>query len=154
MAYYLTVTPPLASEKVQKAFFDILCRSSVTEAFYFTRKRDESLRRAYLEQLIEFVHKTSPGQMRSQRAMELISLPLDSTEEEWFEEALLRGRAKTLHGAKDTAMMRRFATGKLDTLSTELESLGGKKIDGLNWDALRQSVKNTHTSVPSAGGQP
>lgn len=85
--------------------------------------------------------------------MELISLPLDSMEEEWFEEALLRGRAKTLHGAKDTAMMRRFAIGKLDALSTELESLGGKKIDGLNWDALRQSVKNTHTSVPSAGGQ-
>ncbi|KAF4294444.1 hypothetical protein KXX33_005906 [Aspergillus fumigatus] len=139
MAYYLTVTPPLASEKVQKAFFEILCRSSITEAFYFTRKRDESLRRAYLEQLIEFVLKTSPGQMRSQRAMELISLPLDNTEEEWFEEALLRGCAKTLHGAKDTAMMRRFATGKLDALSPELESLGGKKIDGLDWDALRQS---------------
>ncbi|KAF4269059.1 hypothetical protein KXV95_006101 [Aspergillus fumigatus] len=139
MAYYLTVTPPLASEKVQKAFFEILCRSSITEAFYFTRKRDESLRRAYLEQLIEFVLKTSPGQMRSQRAMELISLPLDNTEEEWFEEALLRGCAKTLHGAKDTAMMRRFATGKLDALSPESESLGGKKIDGLDWDALRQS---------------
>ncbi|KAH1730909.1 hypothetical protein KXX25_006780 [Aspergillus fumigatus] len=139
MAYYLTVTPPLASKKVQKAFFEILCRSSITEAFYFTRKRDESLRRAYLEQLIEFVLKTSPGQMRSQRAMELISLPLDNTEEEWFEEALLRGCAKTLHGAKDTAMMRRFATGKLDALSPESESLGGKKIDGLDWDALRQS---------------
>ncbi|KAH1613421.1 hypothetical protein KXW65_006380 [Aspergillus fumigatus] len=154
MAYYLTVTPPLASEKVQKAFFEILCRSSITEAFYFTRKRDESLRRAYLEQLIEFVLKTSPGQMRSQRAMELISLPLDNTEEEWFEEALLRGCAKTLHGAKDTAMMRRFATGKLDALPPELESLGGKKIDGLDWDALRQSVRTAHTSVPTASGQP
>ncbi|EAW11567.1 ELYS family protein [Aspergillus clavatus NRRL 1] len=153
MAYYLTVTPPLAAPKVQKAYFEILCRSSITEAFYFTRKRDDGLRRAYLEQLIVFVHTTSPGQMRSQRAMELIGLPFDHKEEEWFEEALLRGSAKTLHGAKDTAMMRRFATGKMDGLSAELESVGGKKIDGLNWDALRQSTKHSNIVYPSTDGQ-
>ena len=144
MAYYFTVSPPLMSEKVQRAFFATLCRSSITEAFYFSRKHDESLRRSYLEQLIEFVHKTSAGQVRSKRAIELIGLPLDDKEEQWFEEALLRGNAKALHGAKDSVMMRRLATGKLSGLSAELESLGGKKVDGLNWDVLKQSMSHTH----------
>ena len=140
MAYYFTVSPPLASEKVQRAFFNTLCRSSVSEAFYFTRKHDEQRRRGYLEQLLIFVHKTSPGQMRSKRAMELINLPLDANEQEWLEEILLKGNARTLPGARDTVMMRRLATRKLDDLSTELESLGGKKIDGLNWDDIKQRM--------------
>lgn len=153
MAYYFTVSPPLASEKVQRAFFATLCRASVTEAFYFTRKHDESLRRNYLEQLIEFVHKTSAGQARSKRAMELIGLPLDEREEQWFEEALLRGNAKTLPGAKDSVMMRRLATGKLNDLSADLQSLGGKKVDGLNWNVLRQSMPHTHISYSSGAGR-
>ncbi|KAI9368549.1 nuclear pore complex assembly-domain-containing protein [Aspergillus egyptiacus] len=143
MAYYLTVTPPLASEKAQRAFMETLCRASITEAFYFTRKHHGDLRHAYLTQIIEFVHRTDPGQIRSQRAMELINLPFDDQEEEWFENALLRGNAKTLHGAKDTVMMRRLATGKISGLSAELQSLGGKKIDGLNWDTLKQSMEPT-----------
>jgi hypothetical protein len=73
--------------------------------------------------------------------MELIGLPFDDQEEEWFEDALLRGSAKTLHCAKDTVMARRLATGKVAGLSAELESLDGKKIDGLNWNLLKQSMK-------------
>lgn len=152
MAYYLTVSPPLASEKVQRAFFKTLCRSSITEAFYFTRKNDDTLRRSYLTQLIEFVHTTDAGQLRSSRALELIGLPFDDQEEEWFEDALLHGSAKGLHGSKDTVMMRRLASGKLSGLAQELESLGGEKIDGLNWDVLRQIVTHTQTSH-SSGGQ-
>ncbi|PYH97036.1 hypothetical protein BO71DRAFT_347790 [Aspergillus ellipticus CBS 707.79] len=152
MAYYLTVAPPLASDKVQRAFFKTLCRASITEAFYFTRKYDETLRQNYLTQLIEFVHTTDPGQVRSTRAMELIGLPFDDQEEEWFEDALLHGSAKGLHGSKDTVMMRRLASGKSSGLSTELESLGGTKIDGLNWDVLRQSMTPTQR-LHSGSGQ-
>lgn len=79
--------------------------------------------------------------------MELIGLPFDDQEEEWFENALLRGNAKTLHGAKDTVMMRRLASGKTAGLSAELESLGGKKIDGLNWDMLKQSMEPAQAST-------
>lgn len=152
IAYFLTAAPPLATEKVQRAFFDTLCRSNVTEAFYFTRKHDEVLRRGYFEQLVGFVLKTAPGQMRSKRAMELIGLPLGDDEEEWFEEALLHGNASTLPGAKDTVMMRRLATGRLSGLSAELESLVGKNVDGLNWDSLRESMRHTQTIYPSSGG--
>ncbi|KNG80835.1 hypothetical protein ANOM_011217 [Aspergillus nomiae NRRL 13137] len=152
MAYYLTVSPPLASTKVQKAFFRTLCRSSITEAFYFTRNYDDSLRQNYLAQLIEFVHSTEAGETRSKRAMELIGLPFDDQEEGWFEDSLLRGNAKGLHGAKDTVMMRRLATGKLENLSADLESLGGKKVDGLNWDILRQErCKFEHPGQSSLG---
>jgi hypothetical protein len=147
IAYYHTACPPLASEKVQRSFFETLCRASVTEAFYFTRKYDETRRCKYLELLIHFVLNTSAGQTRSNRAMELIGLPFDNKEEEWFEESLLRGRGRNWHGAKDTVMMRRLATGKISNLSTELESLGGKKVDGLNWDVLKQSMKHTQGSM-------
>lgn len=77
--------------------------------------------------------------------MELIGLPFDDQEEGWFEDCLLRGNAKGLHGAKDTVMMRRLATGKLENLSADLESLGGKKVDGLNWDILRQGIQPSQT---------
>lgn len=147
MAYYLTVNPPLTSEKAQKAFMGTMCRASITEAFYFTRKHHDALRQTYLHQLIEFVHGTDAGQLRSRRAMELIDLPFDDQEEEWFEDALLRGRAKTLPGAKDTVMMRRLATGRTADMSVELESLGGKKVDGLNWDLLKQSIGPLQTSA-------
>lgn len=148
IAYYLTAAPPLATEKVQRAFFEVMCRSNVTEAFYFTRKYDEFHRRSFFEQLIEFVHKSGAGQTRSKRAMELVGLPLDEDEECWFEEGLLQGNASSLPGAKDTVMMRRLAIGQMDGLGAELESLGGKKVDGLNWDDLRESMRHTQTIYP------
>ncbi|KAL2014357.1 hypothetical protein VTN00DRAFT_1882 [Thermoascus crustaceus] len=151
LSYYHTVSPPLASEKVQQAFFEVLCRASITEAFYFARKNDDSNRRKYLEQLVLFVHKTGAGQDRGNRAMELVNLPLDEQEEEWFENCLLHGAAKTLHGAKDTVLMRRLATGKLSDLSAEVESLGGKKVDGLNWDDLKE-IMSKHTQLMTAPG--
>ncbi|KAJ5623199.1 hypothetical protein N7490_011804 [Penicillium lividum] len=146
IAYYLSAAPPLATEKVQRSFYETLCRSNVTEAFYFSRKYDESQRQNYFVQLVEFIHKTPAGQTRSKRAMELVGLPLDEDEEDWLEEALLRGSASTFPGAKDTLMMRRLATGRVDGLSAELEALGGKKVDGLNWDDLRQSMRYTRPS--------
>ncbi|KOS41427.1 hypothetical protein ACN38_g7691 [Penicillium nordicum] len=142
IAYYLTAAPPLASAKIRKAFFDTLARSNVTEAFYFTRKYDDTLRQSFFEQLVEFVHRATPGQTRSRRAMELVGLPLDEDEELWFERVLLQGNASTLPGAKDTVMMRRLATGRTGALNPELESLGGKKVDGLNWDDLRGSIRH------------
>ena len=81
--------------------------------------------------------------------MELIGLPFDAEEEEWFQEVLLEGSAKSIQGAKDTVMMRCLATRKLDNLGPELESLGGKKVDGLNWDDLKQRTKGVQASSPS-----
>lgn len=135
---------------MQRAFFETLCRSNVTEAFYFSRKYDDSHRQKFFSQLIEFIHKTAAGQKRSRQAIELVGLPFDENEEGWFMETLLHGSSSTLPGAKDTLMMRQLATGQLDGMAGELEALGGKKVDGLNWDDLRQSMRHMHTgaSVP------
>ncbi|KAJ5161054.1 hypothetical protein N7492_006446 [Penicillium capsulatum] len=139
ISYYLTAAPPLATEKVQRSFFATLCRSSLTEALFFARKYDEAQRRSFFVQLVEFVHQTEAGQLRSKRAMELVGLPLDEDEEGWFEKSLLHGSASALSGSKDTLMMRRLATGQVEGLAAELESLGGKKVDGLNWHDLLRS---------------
>ena len=76
--------------------------------------------------------------MRGQRAIELLNLPLDEEEESWFEDYLLSGKVATLSGAKDTVLMRRLATGNTRDLPSKVRSLGGPKIDGINWDDLRQ----------------
>lgn len=123
----------------------------MTEAFYFTRKHDEAQRHSYFVQLIEFVHKIAAGQTRSKRAIELVGLPLDEDEEAWFEATLLDGSASNFPGAKDTLMMRHLVIGRMEGLSGELEALGGKKIDGLNWDDLRESMRYTQPAYQSKG---
>lgn len=148
MAYYLTVSPPLASAEVRQAYFSVLASTSVTESFYFARNQDQELHRELFEQLIRNIHSSSPSQSRGNRAMELISLPFSEEEDTWFEDALLRGNAKHLNGAKDTVLMRRVATGKLQDLSDDLNVLGGRKLDGLNWDDLKQSL---HKSLGPSG---
>lgn len=137
IAYYLTVSPPLVSEKVQQSYFETLCRASITEAFYFSRKYDEERRRRHLEQLILYVHKTPAGDLRSQRALELLNLPFDEDEGQWLENYLLHGKAAALAGARDTLLMRRLATGDMRDLPPNIKSLGGPKFDGVNWDDLR-----------------
>lgn len=139
VAYYLTVSPPLESEKVQQSYFETLCRSSITESFYFARKHDDERRRRFLEQLILFAHKTPAGNSRGERAIELINLPFDESEEVWFEDYLLNGKVAALPGAQDTVLMRRLATGKTRDLPASVKSLGGRKIDGINWDDLRET---------------
>jgi Nuclear pore complex assembly len=151
MAYYLTVSPPLASENTRRAFFETLCRASITEAFYFCRQHDDEGHRYYLQHLISFVLSTDAGATRKDRAMELVNLPLNDQEEEWFEDHLLQGTAKVLPGAKDTVLMRRFAIGTLQNLSAEFEWLGGRKLDGIDWDGLRQSISRDAPPMPALG---
>ncbi|KAK2759851.1 hypothetical protein FQN54_002585 [Arachnomyces sp. PD_36] len=143
MAYYLTVSPPLASPEVRQAYFALLCSTSVTEAFYFARNQDEKLHRELFEQLIHHVHSASPGEPRRNNAMELINLPFSEQEDTWFEDALLRGSSKNLNGARDTVLMRRVATGNLRDLDGDFDVLAGRKVDGLNWDDLKQSLNKS-----------
>ncbi|EFE30606.1 uncharacterized protein ARB_02528 [Trichophyton benhamiae CBS 112371] len=145
IAYYVTVQPPLASQKALNAYFGSLCRTGVPEAFYFLRQQPEESSSSLLEQLITFVLSTKAGELRAKRAMDLINLPFSETEEECFNDLLLRGNAKNLHGARDTVMMRRVATGRVENLDSELESLGGRRLEGLNWDDLKRNLKSTNS---------
>ena len=77
--------------------------------------------------------------------MELIHLPLDEEEEQWFEEFLNEGKGTTLYGAKDTLMMRKIAKGQVREAVDLGSKLSGRKIDGLNWDALREGLRKGAT---------
>ncbi|OJD23919.1 hypothetical protein ACJ73_04728 [Blastomyces percursus] len=154
-AYYLTVSPPLATPKALNAYFALLCRTHITESFYFARKTPSpSSHRDLLEQLIIFVLSTTKlGETRAKRAMELINLPFSAEEERWFEDCLLTGKARHLPGAKDTVMMRRVATGRLQDLNAGgLEALGGRKIEGLNWDDLKKNLRASSSALGSSAG--
>ncbi|KAK2747307.1 hypothetical protein FQN57_002205 [Myotisia sp. PD_48] len=141
IAYYVTVNPPLASSKYLNAYFGVVCRKGIVEAFNFTRKQQKSTSLQLLEQLITFVLSTNLGETRANRALALVNLPFNDVEEGHFEDVLLRGSAKNLLGAKDTVMMRRIATSRLENLDAELEALSGRKIEGFNWDDLRRNLR-------------
>lgn len=140
MSYYLTVSPPLEDQRTLIAYFNLLASQSVVDAFYFSRQRDEASHQELFQNLIHAIHSLSRDQGKSEKALALLTLPMSDEEEEWFEEYLLTGKGRTLKGAKDSVMMRRMATGKSLGGSLELESLSGRKIEGINWQDLRQTL--------------
>jgi hypothetical protein len=120
-----------------------MCRSSVTEAFYFSRARGNSSHRFLFEKLLNFVLANSAGAIRATRSVELINLPLDEEEEACFEEYLKDGNGRTLFGANDTLVMRALVTGRSNAIMEYGKNMSGRKIDGVNWATLRDSVQRS-----------
>ncbi|RMZ88018.1 hypothetical protein DV736_g4760, partial [Chaetothyriales sp. CBS 134916] len=138
MAYYISVQPPLQSTSSLDAYFSLLARTNLIEAFHFARGRLEH--KALFGQLVLWVHEQAPGETRAASSIQLISLPFSSQEEAWFEESLLYGRAAKCNGAKDSVLMRRLAQGKLSTGNRAIDGFKGARIDGVNWDELRKAI--------------
>ncbi|KAI9762742.1 MAG: hypothetical protein M1840_001151 [Geoglossum simile] len=153
LAYYHTVNPPLTSRNALGAFFDCLCWVSVPEAFFFSRTQPETLRRFLFEQLIKFVlsgtttttrlsrHRELAETERADKAIELINLPLAEEENQWFEEYLIKNSDNAVRDAKDTLLMRRIGTGKLNEALRDQDGLNTGKLDGINWEALRPGIE-------------
>jgi Nuclear pore complex assembly len=152
LAYYHTVNPPLASRNALDAFFDCLCWVSVPEAFLFSRTQPETLRRFLFEQLIKFVlsgttttrlsrRRELAETERANKALELINLPLTEDENQWFEEYLVKNSDNMLRDAKDTLLMRRIGTGRLNEALRDQDGLNTGKLDGINWEALRPGIE-------------
>lgn len=137
MAYYHTVSPGITSSKVLEAYFVVLCRASITEAFFFSRAQGELNHRILFEKLISFVHKESKGAIKATRGVELISLPLNEEEESWFEGFLDDGKGSTLPGAQDSLTMRHIATGHSSAKSQKRRAARGQTIDGVDWNTLK-----------------
>ncbi|ETN45331.1 uncharacterized protein HMPREF1541_09162 [Cyphellophora europaea CBS 101466] len=139
MAYYVTVQPPLQDETVLIAYFDLLVRTSVSEAYDFARQSSQHKR--LFESLVTSIHEAEPGDARAAGAVQLIGMPFTEDEERWFEECLLQGSASKCNGAKDSILMRRLATGRLQSDSTpQLARYKGNKTNGANWDDIRTIV--------------
>ncbi|KAK0721449.1 nuclear pore complex assembly-domain-containing protein [Apiosordaria backusii] len=96
LAYYHTVQPVLKTSESLELLFGALARTSVTEALYFSRKWPEQARRGLFERLVGSVVDNG-GEGVGGRARELVSLPLEGVEEEWFNE-FVGGREKNNQG--------------------------------------------------------
>ena len=88
--------------------------------------------------MLVFVHGSSSGKLRSDRAVELISLPFDGEEQLWFEQFLLEGKGKPLFGAKDTVIMRYMALGQNHKAQSVSKEVKERRIDNMNWASLTQ----------------
>lgn len=141
LAYYYTVSPSVTSNKALEALFEVMCRASITEAFYFSRGQSDLIHRTLLENLIGFIHSSAAGDVRAAKAIELIGLPLTEEEELWFEEFLSKGKGRNLHGAKDTLRARQIASGRLPNASTDSKDSTSRKHESINWTALKGSLK-------------
>ncbi len=136
VAYYHSVSPTFNLSKALEAYFLILCRANVTEAFYFSRTQGDLNHRVLFEKLIAFVHAKSSGTLKAIRGVELVSLPLTKEEEDWFTAYLMEGKGSRLSGAADTLIMRETSNGHFENVQHR-RSKGSEKIDGVNWEILR-----------------
>ncbi|KAK0673636.1 nuclear pore complex assembly-domain-containing protein [Cercophora samala] len=112
LAYYHTVQPVLKTSESLELLFGALARTSVTEALYFTRKWPEVTRRGLFERLVGSV--IDGGENVGTRGKELVSLPLEGREEEWFNE-FVGGRERGGRGGKSARavrVMREVVTGR------------------------------------------
>ncbi|KAI2606796.1 nuclear pore complex assembly-domain-containing protein [Hypoxylon sp. NC1633] len=113
LSYYHTVQPLIQSSSALELLFDALARSSVIDAFQFSRSHAESMHRQLFQRLVLSVLEGFRNDESAERALELTSLPFDAQEEQWFNECLESGDSKRLAAAKDTLLMRRIASGQV-----------------------------------------
>ena len=129
------------SEHVLEAFFLALCRSSIIEAFFFSRSQDENVHHRLFHKLIHFVHTEPKDGSKPAIGATLISLPLNETEEAWFVEYLKDGQGDKLPGARDTLVMRGLIKGDLKAIQDIGDNVAGGKIHGVNWTVLKEGLK-------------
>lgn len=141
LAYYHTALPNITSLPAIDNLFLAIAKTSVVEAFYFSRAQTEYVHRHLLEALVASVLQASKGESKATKGAALVNLPFTDEEERWFEVFLLEGSGKDLSAARDTVMMRRIATGRF----TEVLHSGrtSKKTgDGLSWNAMQDGIQH------------
>ena len=111
--------------------------ASVTDAFYFARRQTDENRKELLERLVSSVLSAAPGPETANRSVELVNLPLSAEEEQWLEGYLSDGKGKGFQSARATLTMRRIATARYQDALADWKGPAGRKINGLNWEALR-----------------
>jgi hypothetical protein len=141
LGYYHTVQPPLLQEGVRDTFLEYLAGINITDAYQWAQAQDEAVHRRSLELVIKSALTAAQGDERAGRCVELVNLPLDEDEEEWFEAYLLEGQGRSLHGAKDTVMVRRIALGRMTDALEEGKHLSGREINRVTWDSVKDGIK-------------
>jgi len=139
LAYFHNVRPPMERKEVRDRFVGYMAERSVVEAFYFVRTRPEDERRGLLEVVVSSALHAFSGEWRVARGTELVELPLDEDEEEWIEKFLTEGKGRSLHGARDTIMARRIATGRYREALHD-GAVKGRRYDDVTWDVVKDEL--------------
>jgi hypothetical protein len=143
LAYYQTVSPSLANHDLLIEYFSMLCKGSITEAFYFSRTQPHSKRRELLEILIDQAFHATSGKQRADQGVELVDLPFDKDEEAWFEHFLLRDtQGRNFRYAADMVMMRRIATGQLAQAKEDFHTLNlsNHRLGDVTWSNVMDGL--------------
>jgi hypothetical protein len=133
LIYYHSVAPSLINAELLQKFFSKLCKSSITEAYYFLRKQPDSQRRSLFEKLVDTA--VGQGSDRPAKAVELVELPLDEDEEQWLEEYLLVGEGRKIRSASDIALMRKLTMGELQEPAefAQANKVSNRSINDVTW---------------------
>ncbi len=134
LAYYHSVKPVLKTPEALELLFGAVAHTSVTQAFSLSRTYPDAARQALFLQLVSSVLGGPGNQDVASRASDLVSLPLDSSEEAWLQDYLTVGEGRKLKGAKDTVMMRKVATGR------PVDSLRERNL-GPQWNVVLQALQ-------------
>ena len=140
LAYYYTVQPTLKTAASIECLFTSIAKTSVTEAFFFARGQSTYAHRHMFELLVSNVLHNSSQVQIADRSTELVKLPLNAEEEEWFNDYLTRGDGARFKKAKDTVLMRKIGTGKF--VGLDMKGIQGKNIGGLDWNVLIAGIEN------------
>lgn len=142
-AFYICASPPLEDPKALDAYSDLLSSKNPIEAVHLARKQDQTNHKRLLDKLIVKILQEKATNRRAEQATLLVGMSLTRQEEEWLELCLLSGPASKLPGANDTVLVRRIATGRLSPKDEGVTGrLKGEKIDGVNWENVRQSIQD------------
>lgn len=140
LAYYNAVAPDLQSGPVLNAVFACMTQASVTEAFFFARQQGGSLHRHLFEELAYLVITAKAGEQKAQMAEELVGLPLNADEFDWFQRFLSSGSGHDLPGAQDILIMRMLLMDRMEDVERILERTEDRQVNGLSWRSLLQSA--------------
>jgi len=140
LAYYHTVQPTLIGQQAIECLFSAIARTSVLEAFYFSRGQPAYTRQHMFEMLVALVLNNSRSDTIAGRSVELVNLPLTPEEDYWLEEYLVRGEGRALKKGKDTLMMRKIGTGNFSE-SLDLKGNSHRAVGGLDWGTLSDAIQ-------------
>ncbi|KAI5458636.1 nuclear pore complex assembly-domain-containing protein [Mariannaea sp. PMI_226] len=135
LSYFQAVQPILQTSVALELLFNAMARTSVPEALFYSRTHPAHTRELLFRQLIDAVLDggSGSGEELAERASELAFLPLDSTEERWFEEYLTAGDGKSHKKAKDTLLIRKIACDQF----SEVANLR----NGGQWSGVLEGIK-------------
>lgn len=134
LSYFYAVRPILKSSSALEHLFDAMVRTNATEALLFSRSHPQHTREQLFRRWVRTTLEDSRGHKSPSGRGELAFMPLNPTEEEWFEEYLSTGEGRNIKRANDTLLVRKIACDRFADI--------GKQRAGAQWAAVLEGIKH------------